>query len=296
MPSSFKAPRTLLYFCWPSVIIPPVVTSPEVSFHLHLAILDPTASAKVQTLSPMSGGCPPSPAQERLNLPQPSHQHDSGLCFFFLHTIVSPFTSIGRGQVWTQGAAQIRGCHWILCFFCLGGVWVVSLSNNHRSCTWRGQQQHSSLIGKSLRCWGFVFRFYADIPVWVGDLCSSHIFFERKHSDSLYYLQSTTLLPSPFTWRVPPDPHSALIQPCSSPPWCLFGCALCATAQGAAFNILPQLAAWRSLAFGMFSDVKYTAVMWHIEGDVLSWTEERRKHPSSSTACQLIQRAAMGNN
>lgn len=51
-----------------------------------------------------------------------------------------------------------------------GWVWVVCLSNKHESCTWRGQQQHGPLAGKSSSCWGFVFLFYAEISIWVGDL------------------------------------------------------------------------------------------------------------------------------
>lgn len=86
------------------MIIPPLVASPEISFHLHLAILDPTALAKVQIPSPMSGGCQPNPAQERLNLPQPSHQHDSGLCFFFF----SSYYSVTFHQYW-KGAGMNLG-------------------------------------------------------------------------------------------------------------------------------------------------------------------------------------------
>lgn len=60
---------------------------------------------------------------------------------------------------------------------------------------------------------------------------------------------------------------------------------------------LPQRAAWRSLAFGISSAVKNTVITWHMEGDVLSWTEdESRKHPSSRAACQLLQRTAMGSS
>lgn len=102
-----------------------------------------------------------------------------------------------------------------------GEVWVVCLSNRHGDA--RGgvssSTGHIGMVSHMGICFSLLCR---NIHLGGGSgesvLCSLHIFFGEKNSDSLRYLPSASLLPSPFTWRVPPDPHSALIQLCLRPP------------------------------------------------------------------------------
>lgn len=99
-------------------------------------------------------------------------------------------------------------------------------------------------------------------------LCSSHIFKGKPLIHSTIHRAQRSF--HPCSQRVLPDPHFALIQPCSHPPWCLRGCALPATAKGAAFKAWPQLAAWRSSAFGISSAIKNRALV-----DKMNWESTR---------------------
>lgn len=116
--SRLQALRILLYFCWLSVVIPPFVTSLDISFNLHLDILDLAVTANSQfhagdfhVLHGTDWTC----HNLRISVTQ-----GSGVVYF-LYNVVSAFTSIGREQEWAQGEVQIHGQHWELSFCSLVG-------------------------------------------------------------------------------------------------------------------------------------------------------------------------------